>query len=116
MKRIVFKSWLAVILLCMTIGSAYGLEIQKIEINQALGVQKDNHLYFVAGKDTVVRAFLSEEATITADQTWAKVSKDGTQVIQLAPNPTISRSKLWIFYVRRCKIAATGQQALIHLR
>jgi hypothetical protein len=85
MKRIIFKSWLAMLLLCMTIGSSYGLEIQKIEINQALGVQKDNHLYFVAGKDTVVRAFLSEEATITVDQTWAKVSKDGTQVIQLAP-------------------------------
>ncbi len=76
---------MSIVMICLMIGQAYALDISKIELNQALGVQKDNHFNFVAGKDTVVRAFLSEEVAITADQTWAKVSKDGTQVVQLAP-------------------------------
>jgi hypothetical protein len=39
-------------------------QIQEIEVNQAIGKQKNDHLYFVAGKSTVVRAHLTEEVDI----------------------------------------------------
>ncbi|OQX19972.1 MAG: hypothetical protein BWK80_36250 [Desulfobacteraceae bacterium IS3] len=82
MKRI---SCMMLVLLCVSVSSAYALDISRIEINQALGVQKDNHLYFVAGKDTVVRAFLSESVVVNPAQTWAKVNKDGALLVQLEP-------------------------------
>jgi hypothetical protein len=41
------------------------LEINKIEVNQAIGNQYKNHLNFVAGKSTVVRAFLTEAVTFS---------------------------------------------------
>jgi hypothetical protein len=82
MRRV---GWLSIFMIFMMIGHAYALDITRIEINQALGVQKDNHLNFVAGKDTVIRAFLSEAVVVNAAQTWAKVNKDGAQVVQLEP-------------------------------
>lgn len=41
------------------------LTIKKIEINQAIGKQYKDHLNFVAGKNTVLRAFLSESVTFS---------------------------------------------------
>ncbi len=82
MKRIV---WMSIVMICLMIGQAYAMDISRIEVNQALGYQKDNRLNFVAGKDTVIRAFLSEAVVVNAAQTWAKVNKDGTQVVQLEP-------------------------------
>lgn len=41
------------------------LDIKKIEVNQAIGNQYKGHLHFVAGKSTVVRAFLSEAVTFS---------------------------------------------------
>ncbi|NJL59222.1 MAG: hypothetical protein HC887_05810 [Desulfobacteraceae bacterium] len=110
MKRIV---WMSFVLICFMIGHAYALDISRIEINQALGVQKDNHLNFVAGKDTVVRAFLSEAIVVNAAQTWAKVNKDGTQVVQLEPSRPMRRSMSWISSVRLVMPAATGLPELI---
>ncbi len=61
------------------------LTIQSIEINQALGVQKGGALKFVANKDTVIRAFLSQEVTVNNETTSVAVTRDGTQVVSLAP-------------------------------
>jgi hypothetical protein len=41
------------------------VEIKKIEVNQSIGNQLKGHLNFVAGKNTVVRAFLSEPVTFS---------------------------------------------------
>ena len=41
------------------------LDIKKIEVNQAIGNQYKGHLNFVAGKSTVVRAFLSESVSFS---------------------------------------------------
>ena len=62
------------------------VEIQKIEINQAVGVQKNNGLKFVAGKPTVIRAFLAAEVTVDAavEQTQAVILRGGQQVATLA--------------------------------
>lgn len=73
------------VVLCsmLLLGKMVGaLEIQKIEVNQALGVQKDNHHNFVAGKDTVIRVFLSEKVEIDDhyEKTWADMYRDGKKV------------------------------------
>ena len=64
-------------------------ELKRIEqpwqINQVLGVQKGNALKFVAGKDTVVRAFLTEEVTVDSDATSASILRDGTEVATIYP-------------------------------
>lgn len=60
--------------------------IQTIEINQAIGVQKNGALKFVAGKDTVVRAFLAAPVTIDPNNTSATMTRDGAMVVRLAPN------------------------------
>lgn len=61
-------------------------QIQSIEINQGVGVQHNGAMKFVAGKDTVVRALLSEAVTIDAAQTSAVVTRDGATVATLLPN------------------------------
>src|SRR6185295_2974947 len=58
--------------------------IDKIEVNQAIGVQKDGHLNFVAGKDAVIRAFLSEAVTIDS-KTSATIRRDGKVVATIGP-------------------------------
>jgi hypothetical protein len=63
----------------------YSLEIQTIEINQALGVQKDNHMNFVVGKNTVVRAFLSEAVEVDSATTSAKIYRDSLLFATLSP-------------------------------
>lgn len=62
------------------------MQIDSIQINQVIGVQKDNNLKFVAGKSTAVRALLNEGATVDAAQTNAVIKKDGATVATLAPN------------------------------
>jgi len=66
--------------------AALAQTIQSIEVNQSIGVQKGGALKFVAGRDTVVRAFLDLEATVDAAQTDVVVSRDGQPVITLTPN------------------------------
>ncbi len=61
------------------------LRITGIEVNQVLGVQKDNHQYYVAGKNTVIRAFLSEAVDIDSTQTWVNVSRGGNQTFKIYP-------------------------------
>ena len=75
-----------------------GAHINSIEINQAIGNQYNGHQNFVAGKNTVVRAFLSEPVVVgTANMdtklpgpadTIAVVKREGTTVVVLAPKPT----------------------------
>ncbi len=91
MRRI---GWLSVFIIFMMTGHAYALDITRIEINQALGYQKNNNLNFVAGKDTVIRAFLSEAVVVNAAQTWAKVNKDGALVVQLEPKSSDTASNV----------------------
>ncbi len=57
-----------------------------IEINQAIGVQKNNNLKFVAGKDTVVRAILTAPVMVDPALTTAIVRRDGAGVATLTPN------------------------------
>jgi len=66
--------------------TAVAQTIQTIEVNQSIGVQKGGALKFVAGRDTVVRAFLDGEATVDAAQTEVIITRDGQAVITLTPN------------------------------
>jgi hypothetical protein len=66
----------------------YQPQITGIEVNQVLGVQKDNHKYFVAGKNTVVRVFLSPGVTVDPAATWLNVSRGGNQVFKIYPKKT----------------------------
>ncbi len=56
---------LCLLLLGLKPAVSLGLEIKTIEVNQAIGSQFKNHKNFVAGKNTVVRAFLSESVTFS---------------------------------------------------
>jgi hypothetical protein len=60
-------------------------EVTSFEVNQALGVQKDNHAFYVAGKTTAVMAFLKWPVTIDPSNTWLNVSRGGKQVFKLYP-------------------------------
>lgn len=77
------------------------LAIEGIEINQAIGIQKDNHRNFVAGKNTVVRAILSEAVDIDkqakllgAEDAHAVVKRDGVVVATLSPKAYDSPTKI----------------------
>jgi hypothetical protein len=65
--------------------------VQTIEINQGIGVQKNGNLKFVAGRDTVVRAFMSAPVTVNPSQTTATVTRDGSLIATLTPR-TYSQS------------------------
>jgi hypothetical protein len=72
----------------MALGSGSSQSILKItgaEMNQTLGVQKDSHQYYVAGKNTVVRAFLNKSVTVNPDTTGVSVYKSGQHVFNMAP-------------------------------
>ena len=62
-------------------------QIMSVEVNQALGVQKDNNQNYVAGKNTAVRVFLSAPAAIDPDETktYVNVLRDGSPVVGLSP-------------------------------
>lgn len=69
-------------------GSVFAeMQIDSIQINQAIGVQKSSNLKFVAGKSTVVRAMLNESVMVDAGQTSAVIKKDGATVATLTPTP-----------------------------
>lgn len=98
-KQSIFRLLAAILLLVLFVGSVGAvedeLEIEKIEINQAIGIQKDNHLNFVAGKNTVVRAIMTEPITISKRKlaldgaaTQAVVKRNGQVVTTLAPKST----------------------------
>jgi hypothetical protein len=68
------------------------LQITKIEVNQAIGNQLQGHTNFVAGKNTVIRAFLSEPVTVSRrakmaglENTSAVVKCNGQVVTTLSP-------------------------------
>lgn len=67
------------------IGSPFAAEITRVEVNQVLGLQKDNHLNYVAGKDTAILAFLSEDVSVDASNSSAKVYRDGNLIATLSP-------------------------------
>ena len=84
----------AVLAVCALLGAIIGgggifaqssVTFKGIEVNQGLGVQKDNHQYYVAGKHTVVRAFLSAAEEIDPEDTWVTVWRDGAQVFKIYP-------------------------------
>ena len=66
----------------LTAGSAPAqsqLQVTSIEVNQGLGVQKDDHKYYVAGKNTVVQAFLNQAVAVDTTKTYVNVSRTGKQ-------------------------------------
>lgn len=67
------------------IGPSFAAEITRVEINQVIGLQKDNNLNYVAGKDTAILAFLSEDVSVDASNSFAKVYRDGSLVATLSP-------------------------------
>lgn len=72
----------------MAFGSGPSQNILKItgaEVNQVLGVQKDSHKYYVAGKNTVIRAFINKLVTIDENNTGVSVYKDGQFVFNMYP-------------------------------
>ncbi len=74
------------LLLALLFTSPLLAQIETIEINQAIGVQKNNARKFVAGKDTVVRAILAAPVTVNSEQTSATITRDGEVVTTLTPN------------------------------
>ena len=75
----------------MLIGSGKDediLQISSAEVNQALGVQKDAHSYYVAGKNTVIRAFLNKAVMIDEKTTGVSVKKDSQHVFNMSPKIT----------------------------
>ncbi|HEY3055052.1 MAG TPA: hypothetical protein VGK31_03865 [Thermoanaerobaculia bacterium] len=77
---------IATLVVLCTVNVFGQAQIDTIEINQAIGVQKNNARKFVAGKDTVVRAFLAAPVEIDGAKTSAKITRDGETVTTLAPN------------------------------
>ena len=84
----IFIVMLGALLITGSAPAQYQMQITGIEVNQALGVQKDNHQYYVAGKNTIVRAFLNPAVTIDSANTWVNVSRDGSQVFKIYPKKT----------------------------
>lgn len=77
--------WVIGSLVIVTGAAHAGPSISGVEINQVLGVQKNNNHYFVAGKNTAVRVFLSEPVSVDVNQTTVKVWRDGKAVFDLQP-------------------------------
>ena len=96
-------------------------QIDKIEINQAIGVQKDNNLNFVAGKSTALRAVLAEPVTLSKrkqllneTETKAVVKRNGEVVTTLAPKSTDQPTKIIDFLCPN--LNACGNWAAGHCR
>ena len=64
---------------------AQSASIAEIEVNQALGKQFQGAMDFVAGKDTVVRAFLDSEIVIDPATTKLSVLRAGAEAFELQP-------------------------------
>ncbi len=71
------------ILFLPSVALAQTAAISEIEVNQALGKQFNGALDFVAGKDTVVRAFLDGEVTVNPSQTKLTVQREGADAFEL---------------------------------
>ena len=76
-------------------------QITKIEVNQALGNQYNGSTNFVAGKNTVIRAFLSEPVTVSSraklqglENTSAVVKCNGQTVTTLSPKSNTSSTNV----------------------
>ena len=83
------KTRMMVLAILFVSASLFGnVTIESIEVNQAIGVQKDGHLKFVAGKDAVVRAFLAAPATIDESKTHATIKRGGHVVATIPPIAT----------------------------
>ncbi|MFZ4438977.1 MAG: PKD domain-containing protein [Syntrophales bacterium] len=52
-------------------------QVTSIEVNQGLGVQKGTNKFYVAGKNTVVQAFLNQAVAIDTAKTYVNVSRPG---------------------------------------
>jgi len=85
-----FAMILGAFLIADRVPAQNDVQITGIEVNQVLGVQKDNHQYFVAGKNTVVRAFLATAATIDHDpeETYLQVQRGNQNVFKIYPKKT----------------------------
>ncbi len=71
-----------------SVSAQYQTTLTGIEVNQALGVQKDNHRYFVAGKKTAVRVSFNPPAIIDSGNTYVDVFRDGQPVFRIYPKNT----------------------------
>lgn len=93
--------WLAVALALLGLPGgavAQGFSISGIEVNQAIGVQKDGHLNFVAGKPTVVRVNLSDQVTV--DENTSKViAKIGDQEVGSLYPKSEKRPVQWVDFI-----------------
>jgi len=73
------------IVLLQNFAFSQSAAITEIEVNQALGKQFKGALDFVAGKDTVVRAFLDSEVEVDPSQTKLSVLRAGADAFELQP-------------------------------
>jgi hypothetical protein len=105
----IFLLMLAAVLSADTAPAQNGVSVTGIEVNQVLGVQKDDHHYFVAGKNTVIRAFLSEEAEIHQNTTYVQVSVDGKPAFKIYAQQKSGKVKTVDFLCRN--MAACGNWA-----
>ncbi|OPZ88900.1 MAG: Internalin-A precursor [Firmicutes bacterium ADurb.Bin419] len=78
--------------------------ITNIEINQALGIQKDNEQNFVANKPTVIRLQLDQKVPVDRHTQKLEVVRDGSSIQTLYPNYNSSQSKILEFY---CPMVST---------
>jgi len=84
----IFILMCGVLLPAGSVPAQYQTTLTGIEVNQALGVQKDNHKYFVAGKNTVVRVSFSPSAVIDRETTYVNVWLNGQPVFRIYPKNT----------------------------
>jgi len=75
-------------------ATAAAQSIQGIEINQAIGAQKDGNLKFVAGKDTVVRAIMDAPVTVDPSASSARIIRNGEPIATLAPRSTAAAGSI----------------------
>jgi len=85
---VIFILMCGVFLPAGSVPAQYLTMLTGIEVNQALGLQKDNHKYFVAGKNTVVRVSFSPSAMIDRETTYVNVWRDGQPVFRIYPKNT----------------------------
>lgn len=88
-RLLVFFAVIILLLFVSDNGPAQNnVQVTAGQVNQVLGVQKDLHNYYVAGKNTVIRAILSEPITINALETKVQVYKNGLYLFDIAPKTT----------------------------
>lgn len=73
--------------------------ITGIEINQALGVQKNKEQNYVAGKDTIIRVLLDDPILVNSSTQSIIVKRGSTVVATLSPNKKPSSANSIDFYL-----------------